>query len=301
MPDASTDHNAADKPVQPRSAANRGFGSRGVALFALLAAFLFLIFAAWWLNRWIGHEDKTKNTIDILLAGRPSSLARPLPGLPEAKTNLSPAELAFGEEQVTRMAKDRPEMGRYVSKTDAVWQFCARAFAGEAIGEPVLWENGMPEGDRYTSDHQDPFEGKRGYIRVRKVYGAGDERGRALSCEELWSCVVYEIENIRNCKGFDALYETALQGRMSREEWVRENSRLEYDALRRTAKDYEQLWLPLAETRQIFSKNAFWGTDIPATYEAWISQYRDPDGYPWDVYGRYYDLSIVPYVRSSKR
>ena len=98
-----------------------------------------------------------------------------------------------------------------------------------------------------------------------------------------------------------ALYELAIKGELSREEWIRENSRLEYGALRRTAEDYVRLWQPLAMTRPASTTSAFWGGDVPPSYESWISLYRDPDGYPWDVFGRYYDQQIVPYVRSSKR
>src|SRR5882724_942113 len=264
---------------------------------ALVVACFSLVFVLVWLAN---NRPDPRNTPEILLAASPSTNTSDLPQLSEFKTELSSADLAFGEQQVALMVKDRPALARYVSKTDAVWQFCARAFGGQAIGERIFWENSLPGGD-YQSDHQGPYEGKSGYIRIRKNYSSGGNWGQPLTCEELWSCAVFEIENIRNHKAFTALYEMALKGELSREEWIRENSRLEYGALRRTAEDYGQLWVPLEMTRSLPTTRAYWGGNCPPPFEIWISQYRDPDSYPWDVFGQYYDQQIVPYVRRNKQ
>lgn len=310
----SNQQDADHKPTHAKDTATPTLSRAGAALIAALLFFFFALI--WlvlvWLTSATRHTPDPRNTIENLLARNPSiraedltgsefSSAGTLPGLPEPKTNLSPAELAFGERQMARMVKDRPELKRYVSRTDAVWQFCVRAFAGEVIGEPIFWENSLPEGYAYLADHQDPYQGRRGNIRIRRTYPSGSESSRPLSCEELWSCAVFEIENIRNYKAFNALFEQALKGALSREDWVRENSRLEYGALRRTAEDFARLWLPLATSRRISSNSELWAVDIPTTYESWISLYRDPAGYPWNAYGRYYDRQIVPYVRSAQR
>ena len=97
-----------------------------------------------------------------------------------------------------------------------------------------------------------------------------------------------------------ALYYRALDGKLSREEWVRGCTRLEYNALQRTKTDFAKLWLPLAGTRFITINKTFWGADIAETYEGWISLYRDPNDYPWDVFGAYYDRQIVPYVKKTR-
>ncbi len=224
-----------------------------------------------------------------------------LPLLPELHTNLSPEELEFGELQVERMVGDRPEMTRYVAKGDPLWQFCARAFAGEIIGERIFWEGSLPAGNEYQSDHRDPYKGEKGYIRIRKEYGSGYLEGTLLPCEELWSCAVFEFENLRNHNAFTMLFERGLQGKLSREEWIRQHTRLEYEALRRTAAQYQKLWRPQAEKRGIWTSGQYWGADIPTNYESWISLYRDPGSYPWNVYGRWYDREILPYVRRNRR
>jgi hypothetical protein len=214
---------------------------------------------------------------------------------------LSAEELAFGTEQVDRMVTDRSEMARFVFKTDAVWQFCVHGFGGAVIGETILWDSTLPEDGGYESENLGPLEGRKGFIRIRKIHDFAETRGQPLSCEELWSCAVFELENLRNHPAFAALYKLALTGQLTREDWVRENSKLEYAALRRTAQDFRALWRPLARTRNLSETPELWGFDCPSTYEAWIIQYTDPNGYPWDNFARYYDQQIVPYLRSTQR
>jgi hypothetical protein len=250
---------------------------------------------------WRLSRPDPRNNPQTLLAIGNGHASIDLPGLPEPKINLTQEDIAFGELQVERMVKDRPEMGRYVTKTDPVWKFCARAFAGEAIGERIFWESSLPTGREYQSDHQDPYQGQKGNIRIRKQYASGDLAGTGLSCEELWSCAVFEIENLRNHAAFIALFESGLQGKLSREEWIREHTKLEYGALRRTAAQHQKLWQPMAEARGIRSSSEYWGIDVPNNYESWISLYTDPKGYPWDAYGRWYDREILPYARWNKR
>ena len=269
---------------------------------AVVAIGVFLLFfcALLWLTVASRPGFNPRNTPEALLGTNSFAGLANLPDLPDLATNLSAADLAFGEEQMAKMVKDRPEFTHYVSKDDPIWQFCVRAFAGEAIGEHILWNNGLPEGDPYSSDNFGPYEGRLGYIQIRNNYASGENRGQPLTCEELWSCAVFEIENIRNHKAFMALYYRALDGKLSREEWIRGCSRLEYEALRRTRKHFTKLWAPLFRTRPITVTSTCWGANIPETYEAWISYYRDPRSYPWDVFGEYYDSRVVPYVRSMK-
>lgn len=241
-----------------------------------------------------------QNTPDVLFSGKSFERLTNLPPLAELTTNLSAADLAFGEQQMSKMVKDRPQFLRYISKDDLVWQFCARAFAGAAIGQRIVWDNALPEDHGYRSENLGPYKGRPGFIRIRNISDSGDDRGRPLSCEELWSCAVFELENIRNHHAFMALYYRALGGKLSREEWIRGCTRLEYDAFNRTSKDFAKLWLPLLGTRAISINKSFWGADNPDTYEAWISLYRDPNSYPWDAFGAYYDSQIVPYVKKTK-
>jgi hypothetical protein len=267
----------------------------------VLGVLLLFFCALLWLTVASRARFNPRNSPEDLFAGNSFESLTNLPELAELTTNLSAADLAFGEEQMSKMAKDRPEFGRFVTKDDAIWQFCVRAFAGAAIGEHIVWDNTLPEDKGYRSENLGPYDGQPAFIRIRNNSDSAGDRGRPLSCEELWSCAVFEIENIRNHKAFMALFYQALHGKLTREEWIRGCTRLEFQAMQRTKRDSVTLWLPLVETRSISFTKSFWGLNSPDTYERWISLYRDPNDYPWNVFGAYYDQKIVPYVKQTKR
>ena len=267
----------------------------------MLGVLLLFFCALLWLTVASRARFNPRNSPEDLFAGNSFESLTNLPELAELTTNLSAADLAFGEEQMSKMAKDRPEFGRFVTKDDAIWQFCVRAFAGAAIGEHIVWDNTLPEDKGYRSENLGPYDGQPAFIRIRNNSDSAGDRGRPLSCEELWSCAVFEIENIRNHKAFMALFYQALHGKLTREEWIRGCTRLEFQAMQRTKRDSVTLWLPLVETRSISFTKSFWGLNSPDTYERWISLYRDPNDYPWNVFGAYYDQKIVPYVKQTKR
>jgi len=291
----------APESLDPRLESLPTSGSRVHPLAVLLLGVLFILFCALlWLTVASRPRFDPRNTPEALLAGVFSESLTNLPELPAFATNLSTVDLAFGEEQMNRMARDRPELTRYISKGDPIWQFCASAFAGAAIGERIVWDGKLPEGKGYRAENLGPYQGHPGFIRIRKHSDSGTDQGQPLSCEELWSCAVYEIENIRNHKAFMVLFHQALAGKLTREEWIRGCTRLEYNAMLRTRKDFTRLWLPMARNRPITINKSFWGGDVPNSYDEWISWYRNPDSYPWDIFGAEFDRQIVPYVKSLK-
>jgi hypothetical protein len=164
-------------PLQPDSLPSSGVRIRPLAV--VVAGVLLLFFCA---VLWLVIASRTiffypRNTPEVLLNGNSFDSLTNVPELPELTTNLSAADLAFGEEQMAKMAKDLPEFTRYISKDDLVWQFCARAFAGAAIGEHVLWDNTPPEDRGYRSENLGPYKGRPGFIRIRKNSDSGEDRG----------------------------------------------------------------------------------------------------------------------------
>jgi hypothetical protein len=272
-------------------------------LIIIAAVAVFWCFAGLLVTRELDARNsrnlRSQNRPELLLGSPVSETARKLPEITGWNTNLTPTDLAFGREHVARMVKDRPHMADSVYESDAIYQFCVRGFAGAATGEPIVWDSTIPEDKECHAEHLRPCEGKRGFIRVRNDYGAGALRGSPLSCQEMWACVVFELENIRSWRADDELYRLALAGGLTREEWIRECSKLEYGALRRTAADWKLVWAPLARTRHLRTTASFWGLNVPPTYEAWITAYTDPSSYPWNPFGRYYDDQVIPYLRGA--
>jgi hypothetical protein len=240
------------------------------------------------------------NHPDRLITANPIKQASIPPSISKTKPLLA-SDLAFGERQVARMTKDRPEMLRYVKKGDPIWSHCARAFAGESIGERVYWDSTPPHTDETPAEHMGPWQGSHGYIRVCGEYKSGYEKGTALTCEELWACASYELENIKGTPGFNKLYNLALSGKLNREQWIRENTRLEYEACKRTQELYRSVWLPAATRQAVPATGRYWFVGLPERYEDWIAMYDDPSGYPWAFFGKYWDDEVMPYLRRTMR
>lgn len=192
------------------------------------------------------------------------------------------------------MVKDRPEMGRYVRKEDPIWQYCARQYGGEAIGEHIVWNNTQPL-DRFNASHIVPHHGKAGQILVA-VQRAG--AARANNCEELWLMATYELFNIRNHTRQDAVWEAALSGEIDRTEYIRRTALLEYEAFPYLAAAYKALWKPAVEAKGIKTTPSEWGLTLPGTGEEWLKQYGEPRPYPWGVYGKNYDEAMLSLLRA---
>ena len=120
-------------------------------------------------------------------------------------------------------------------------------------------------------------------------------------CEQLWACAVFELENIRGTKAFGSLHQQACRGELTRAQWIFENARLEYLASRRTAKLYESLWRPMTEDRGVLTDCNEWYVGGPETFEEVIAQYDDPNGWPWNFWGRYWDEEIEPFLKGRQR
>lgn len=208
---------------------------------------------------------------------------------------LSTDDLAFGESQVRKLLADRPTMANFVKPSDKLWNLVAEKFAGIDIGHRVRWNcEQIDKPTQYIADHKFSSKGDEDcYIRLRKIAPSG----RPYSGEELWAALFYEFENLRNRKSFYSLYEKALKGLLSKEQWVTENTMLEYNAQRRTSVFYEKIWVPLMVRKKIKSNSSLWGIPTKPTYEEWIKQYDTSSTGDYDYWADYYDSKVIPYLR----
>lgn len=216
---------------------------------------------------------------------------------PRAST-LSAQDLQFGEQQLQTMLHDRPQMVNIIMQNEPIWPWAVRQFAGEAANQRIYWNSNelSDKGFEYDSDHSYPTKARLGCIRLRKT----DEHGKALAPDRLLSAFVFECNNIRNGPAFHSVYETSLKGKISREQFIEQNTQIEFAATKRTADFYETVYLPLAQRRHYTVTPAYWEADSPKNYTDWIARYKDPAKYPWSYWGKYYDESIVPYLKSVK-
>jgi hypothetical protein len=204
---------------------------------------------------------------------------------------------AHGREQMERLAADRPEILLHDLRGTEAWDWAARKFAGEDLGDLISW-NPDPPAEGYPADHQWPGFGREGFIRIRSHRDDPSTPDRRF--EDTWYSLVYELNNVSNAREFERTFLDAIDGRSSRREWIERNARLEYRALRWTLDFYREVWIPSTRGTPLVSDPDAWYADLPGSYEAWIQAYTDPRDYPWSFYGDYWDQEVKPYLEAMR-
>lgn len=210
--------------------------------------------------------------------------------------SLNDANLAFGRQQVDQILRDRPEMTVYVHSGDPVYNWAIRQLAGGAVGSPISWAGDFGNYPaEFNAYHAPPYGTVKGYITLRRQFVAGPLANKLVPGNILWSSFVFELFNISNTRQLLANYRAALDGKVTRQEFIAAGARNEFKAVAKMAAFYHQFWLPLIKKRHLRSDASAWFVDTPATYEQWISQFTDPSHYPYSYWGKYYDEKIAPY------
>lgn len=193
-------------------------------------------------------------------------------------------DLAYGTRQVRRMLKDRPEMAKYVTERDFIWKWVVKKFAGEDLSDSIDW-NPKPPWYHYEADHAYPTKSRRGFICIKDNF------------EHSWSSAVYELYNIAHAVDSHKIYRDACAGHLSKAEYIKECTKLEYGAIKRLKEFYRKIWRPWAKKKGFKTDPYYWYMWAPNTYDKWIKGYKNKSGYPWNYIGRYYDEAIVPYLK----
>ncbi|RYG73413.1 hypothetical protein EON80_03305 [bacterium] len=231
------------------------------------------------------------------------SLWRPSPQefkLPPPLTQLvlSADDLKFGREQMEKIYRDRPKLGELVVKDDALYLWAVRQFAGEASGHRVLWDPSAPDGPAWSlSSSVPPVSGVLGAIKIRAKYPAGPMFGQDLSCDKLWSCLVFELYNHSTNSAFEGIVSEALAGKIDRTATIFEIAKVEYLNVQKTKRFYLNAWAPFCARKGAVPVAEDWFQYEPDTYEHWIKQFQGPEDYPIANYGPWYDKSVAPYLK----
>jgi len=224
------------------------------------------------------------------------------PDTPEARpcgdAGSARARTGHGEQQLEAMLRDSPAMRMFVMPGDDIWQWTVSRFEGAGTGLSVHWSSANPAGrmlsDCYWSDdHGDA------YIRVRHFARPGTLK----AFETLWSKAVFELLNLEGWREYRAVYRDALKGNVSLDQWIERNTRLEYAAHRRLKAFFARVWRPWARRVGVELNPTRWKVSVPDSYGEWMSDFsmNDPDGYPWNPWGEYYETQIVPYLKKSAK
>jgi len=208
------------------------------------------------------------------------------------------SQLSAGHAQLCQMLSDRPAMRAFVQPGDKLWQWTIRQFAGEAAGVPIKWSTTkLDKTDEYIAENEYPTERRPGYIRIRKT----DAKGAPLSADTLWSCFVFECYNIGNGAKFQQVYIKALTSSCNEDQWIEENTRIEFESYKKTRQFFDEVIEPMARQRNIKVDSRLWGKTVPATYEEWIATYQNRGDYPWSYWGQFFKTTVLPYRERLKK
>lgn len=212
---------------------------------------------------------------------------------------VSSDDLIFGMSQTDKMMQDREPMRLLVQKGDRIYDWVSRQFAGEACGKRVSWnaDENLGKPASYKSDHCYPSKDEKAFIRIR----SGRDKDNVYDEHLLWECCIFQLHSLRNFKSYDQNYNEACNGKLTKDQWIRKNTENEFNTNKATKDFFYRNWAPHLKSKGIDPQEHLWEVDwTPATYEEWIGAYCDPDGYPWDFWGTYFDTQIIPYLKAMK-
>lgn len=179
---------------------------------------------------------------------------------------VSESDLRHGERQLHRMIHDRPRMLGYLTKGDSAYEWVVRQFAGEHTGYRIYWNRKKTAAGNLGENHY-KYGSRKAMIRVSSLNPMSVNH----SGEKLWGTAIFELLNIRNGPSFYKAYSDANEGRLSLNEWVVINTKLEFEAYKKANDFYKQIWLPLMDSKKIESRERAWTMIVADTHEQWMN------------------------------
>ncbi len=170
------------------------------------------------------------------------------------------------------MLRDRPAMAPHGEKTDALYRWAARKFAGEDLKQAIRWDPSEPP-DADADSCGATRLGTTPRIRVRKTHVNGGLKGRDLSAEELWSAAVYELYNTAIADAVLKLQGRVAAGGLTKMDYVAKMVELESHTIDKTRAFYVNVYLPWAkEHREPTDPRAWYFCSRPDPVEhiAWM-------------------------------
>lgn len=210
----------------------------------------------------------------------------PLP--PMKRIELSQEDLSFGAEQVRQMLKDRPAMAEGITEGDAIFTWAARQFAGETTGLRTIWLNKEPEG--YEAMHTNPTTQYFGKIWIASRTETAGTR-RLSTFDELWVRAVYELVSLSNAEQCTDAFQRLREGRISRDDYITEQFRLEFSATHETRAIYLGIFTDHLRQNEIQSDPDRWFfTELHfGDWYSALTYYPRGAEYPWRYFGADFD------------
>jgi hypothetical protein len=191
------------------------------------------------------------------------------------------ADLAFGHAQLEQFMRDRPEVRPVLIKEVALREHLERGFGGLETGFRVYWDNREPEAcesDYRVRQNEEPAR-----IRVSKApFGSGSDKCVAL---------VIELEHAKSNNESIAIARMAYFGQMSREDYARSMTHVEFQSVQRARTFFKQYPLPPSEVGSYYIRYLRYPTEF-SDYLRSFSDSDDPDINLVERWRRDYDKRV---------
>jgi tetratricopeptide (TPR) repeat protein len=208
------------------------------------------------------------------------------------KEPLTAAAIQHGEEQVQRMLADRPTMARFGEKARVLYEWAARKFAGENLGQRVFWDGSEPV--RFDSDNTPPSAERPGRIRVRRTYTEGANKGESRSFEVLWGAAVFELYNISSARDFQRFELEVTTGKLTKAAFATKMIECESRAAEKARAFYVHVFLPWASEQRVPTDPNLWYVAIRSNSgENLLLPHIDKRNEWWRYYEGLYDSIVL--------
>jgi hypothetical protein len=174
------------------------------------------------------------------------------------------ADLAFGHAQLEQFMQDRPEVRPVLIKEVALRNQLEKGFGGLVTGFRVYWDNREPE-VRYA-DYRLRQDKEPARVRVSKA----EFRSGSDKCVSL----MIELEHAKRDNLFTAYRRMAYFGHLSREDYARRMTYVEFQSAQRAREFFKQH--PLSPSHA--GSNYKWLLQLPTEFSDYLKSFTDGDG-----------------------
>ena len=199
-----------------------------------------------------------------------------------------PGDISYGRQQIERLLHDRPKMGRRFDPNNPLHAWVAWRFQQKFNSLPIKW---MGDFDRDKVNAYHSFRRKENAwcIFVSDTNRKGKDVGIPRNADELWDAVLFELENVANRPHIERLRGMARKGQITRRDFVLDITQLEWQASLRKRAFYTMVYFPWAQEAKMKPTFDGWYED-GITFKDFLESLSGDEIYPWQVYGRQYDL-----------
>jgi hypothetical protein len=207
-----------------------------------------------------------------------------------------------GPRELLAMLRDRPAMWTYslasgefrkITPSDLPWQYAAAVYSRDDLPSDIQWDGADLQHPTALAEHRPSQPRRPAFIRLRRFYADGSKKGEEVSFEDSWASFVFESFNLNNVEAYGAMYERARNRQISRREWILGAAKLEFRAMVACKEFYLQRWKPWAFKVGAVTHDDSWDTEMPDDFDTFMLFFpEEAGGWPWDVWGGYFDQII---------